>query len=236
MAKPGRNDPCPCGSGKKYKQCCLGQERPLLTRLPEVIREERLKAEGIARRWLGEEETSSSALRDRRGRKLELVMDRFLLQQPQAVAEVRSLGRCEGERVLFCDGSEWIGEADFSQPGEMLLVTAGRGLADRLLALVQPISGLHYQGRQVDEMGDPESGQSSPGGGSELLAFKKTFFTAWLDEPNQKLDQATPRQASSSPQLKPKLLRLLADLERKEARLPGKERFDFSPLRTELGL
>ncbi len=19
---PGRNDPCPCGSGKKYKQCC----------------------------------------------------------------------------------------------------------------------------------------------------------------------------------------------------------------------
>ena len=23
--KPGRNDPCPCGSGKKYKQCCLGK-------------------------------------------------------------------------------------------------------------------------------------------------------------------------------------------------------------------
>jgi len=20
--KPGRNDPCPCGSGKKYKHCC----------------------------------------------------------------------------------------------------------------------------------------------------------------------------------------------------------------------
>jgi SEC-C motif domain protein len=24
--KPGRNDPCPCGSGKKYKQCCLLKE------------------------------------------------------------------------------------------------------------------------------------------------------------------------------------------------------------------
>ena len=23
MAKIGRNDPCPCGSGKKYKKCCL---------------------------------------------------------------------------------------------------------------------------------------------------------------------------------------------------------------------
>lgn len=24
--KIGRNDPCPCGSGKKYKQCCLNKE------------------------------------------------------------------------------------------------------------------------------------------------------------------------------------------------------------------
>jgi SEC-C motif-containing protein len=23
--RPGRNDPCPCGSGRKYKRCCLGQ-------------------------------------------------------------------------------------------------------------------------------------------------------------------------------------------------------------------
>jgi tetratricopeptide (TPR) repeat protein len=26
MSKPGRNDPCPCGSGKKYKKCCLPRE------------------------------------------------------------------------------------------------------------------------------------------------------------------------------------------------------------------
>ena len=29
MAKPGRNDPCPCGSGnkyKKYKKCCLAKD------------------------------------------------------------------------------------------------------------------------------------------------------------------------------------------------------------------
>jgi uncharacterized protein len=23
--KVGRNDPCPCGSGKKYKKCCLNK-------------------------------------------------------------------------------------------------------------------------------------------------------------------------------------------------------------------
>jgi hypothetical protein len=25
-ARPGRNDPCPCGSGRKYKQCCLEKD------------------------------------------------------------------------------------------------------------------------------------------------------------------------------------------------------------------
>jgi hypothetical protein len=26
MAQVGRNQPCPCGSGKKYKQCCLAND------------------------------------------------------------------------------------------------------------------------------------------------------------------------------------------------------------------
>lgn len=25
MSKTGRNEPCPCGSGKKYKRCCMGR-------------------------------------------------------------------------------------------------------------------------------------------------------------------------------------------------------------------
>jgi len=25
--KPGRNDPCPCGSGQKYKRCCLEKDQ-----------------------------------------------------------------------------------------------------------------------------------------------------------------------------------------------------------------
>jgi tetratricopeptide (TPR) repeat protein len=27
MPKIGRNDPCPCGSGKKYKKCCMGKDK-----------------------------------------------------------------------------------------------------------------------------------------------------------------------------------------------------------------
>lgn len=28
MSKTGRNDPCPCGSGKKYKKCCIDKSLP----------------------------------------------------------------------------------------------------------------------------------------------------------------------------------------------------------------
>ncbi|NOX25549.1 MAG: hypothetical protein GXP59_05450 [Deltaproteobacteria bacterium] len=35
MAKIGRNDPCPCGSGQKYKRCCLDkQEANAETQVP----------------------------------------------------------------------------------------------------------------------------------------------------------------------------------------------------------
>jgi len=31
MAKVGRNHPCPCGSGKKYKHCCLARDEAAAT-------------------------------------------------------------------------------------------------------------------------------------------------------------------------------------------------------------
>ncbi len=54
--KVGRNDPCPCGSGRKYKRCCLHKEVPKPDRARETYRKEygiRLKepddVEGIRR-------------------------------------------------------------------------------------------------------------------------------------------------------------------------------------------
>ena len=42
--KVGRNDPCPCGSGKKYKKCCLGKD--LATRDRQIKREDERLAAG----------------------------------------------------------------------------------------------------------------------------------------------------------------------------------------------
>jgi len=41
--KPGRNDPCFCGSGKKYKHCCLRAENAVVE-TPEEFLRRRLRA------------------------------------------------------------------------------------------------------------------------------------------------------------------------------------------------
>lgn len=35
--KINRNEPCPCGSGKKYKQCCIGLPEPRKHRFKAVV-------------------------------------------------------------------------------------------------------------------------------------------------------------------------------------------------------
>ena len=38
--KIGRNDPCPCGSGKKYKNCCLRKETMSIPdRIKQAVKE-----------------------------------------------------------------------------------------------------------------------------------------------------------------------------------------------------
>lgn len=48
MSKVGRNDPCPCGSGKKYKACCLTKSvggKPLAFKA-KVIQQQKPVAQG----------------------------------------------------------------------------------------------------------------------------------------------------------------------------------------------
>lgn len=68
--KPGRNDPCPCGSGKKYKSCCFSKELPgrkkfkasLLSKPKGVDLMERTFGNGIAK---GRESDKPPSLADR---------------------------------------------------------------------------------------------------------------------------------------------------------------------------
>lgn len=46
----GRNDPCPCGSGKKYKKCCLKKDEEARRAADEAARDAREAEEAAARR------------------------------------------------------------------------------------------------------------------------------------------------------------------------------------------
>ena len=54
MPKIGRNDPCPCGSGEKYKECHQKEGQAYLDKLAKErdkeelrIRRERMKEQGV---------------------------------------------------------------------------------------------------------------------------------------------------------------------------------------------
>lgn len=47
MTKVGRNDPCPCGSGKKYKNCCLKKDRAQHLRESAWHRQEQVTVEKL---------------------------------------------------------------------------------------------------------------------------------------------------------------------------------------------
>ena len=45
LSKIGRNDKCPCGSGKKYKKCCLGKETSALESIMRLVTTEEAAAQ-----------------------------------------------------------------------------------------------------------------------------------------------------------------------------------------------
>ncbi len=65
--KTGRNDPCPCGSGKKYKRCCLEQDqqdqRDAETALAAALAEQQAEDDDFAE-WSDELDTASNAVVD----------------------------------------------------------------------------------------------------------------------------------------------------------------------------
>ena len=80
MSKVGRNDPCPCGSGKKFKRCCL-------ERMEAEERSARLQAESDGLAAERDEAPTIAAVLERA---------RAALQESRAFEEVDGLA----ERAL----------------------------------------------------------------------------------------------------------------------------------------
>ena len=59
MAKIGRNEPCPCGSGKKFKRCCLTKVVPVLSFTPEDRQIALGMLESFVEKELGQEDDAA---------------------------------------------------------------------------------------------------------------------------------------------------------------------------------
>lgn len=227
MSKIGRNDPCPCGSGKKYKKCCAknngqpassdsgGGGMPFLN--PSLL----------AQQWLASKQTDNTPSK--------LYLDHFEYTEEKTLAAVKALGKLEGESVIFYEKKQWMGEVAVSIPGQLLLTTADRSQADKWSQALLSIPDVSFVSRTEDKY-QPMAPEEKAQMAAEMLDFKTRFFQSWLDEPNQRLDGLTPRQAVVDDGQKANLRTLLKELEAKEAALPKKERYSFQAIKNTLGL
>jgi SEC-C motif len=228
MAKIGRNEPCPCGSGKKYKKCCGTSLSAGGSKVSSKLAS--LNPSLIAQQWMKERRKAKPG-----DSKLKLILDRYKVDETSALDRVRALGEVQELTVLFYRGEQWIGEADLSFEGEIVMTTSDKDSANELKAKLTAIPGLTYGSRTEDvfETLDEDAKVRVAEG---MLEFKVKFFRGWLDEPNERLKGQTPRQAAQNPQLKNQLVKLLDELESREQRLPKKERYRFNGVKRELNL
>lgn len=85
----------------------------------------------------------------------------------------------------------------------------------------------------------PAGGAVDPAIAAAMVAdFQEAHYRAWVDQPVPALDGKTPREASTDPSLRERLVRLIEDLERSNARAlrAGQPGYDPSWMWNELGL
>ena len=127
MAKPGRNDRCPCGSGKKYKACCL-------------TKDEAAEREQLAKAQAGRDERSAEKRQSLREVREALVArlagdegpyddDDALMDASNAVVDLVHAGKLDEAEAAARDqmagtGSAWF-TSNATRTGKPPTATAG---------------------------------------------------------------------------------------------------------------
>jgi len=130
--KIGRNDPCPCGSGKKYKKCCLLKDEGLRhgTIPPEVLKE------GL--RHLREKQRQIIAWENEFGKVKPIIHADFKGRKFVAV----------GSRLYHADADKWRTFPDFLKWYIASVVGKDWGLAE----LAKPLEERHHIMKWYDGM------------------------------------------------------------------------------------
>ena len=125
-ARPGRNDPCPCGSGKKYKQCCATAPGPNGFATSSVDFQTLLTS-ARRRASVGDWDVAENLFRE------------ALSLRPKDAFALAELGQCLCWMRRKREGLDWLRKA-----GERLLATTKRH--DPVSPLIDLASQLQFWG------------------------------------------------------------------------------------------
>ena len=169
MAKIGRNDPCPCGSGKKYKHCCLLKESMSINELIRTTVIEAGYSDKLSdvlckmyeymqkKNWWGACHASSSVL--------------FVAISELGYTPILCIGEVSGNGLYF--DHSWI-ELD----GKILDLAISKTLLGGA-----PVSDPIVFGKNIRSGKEPELKYGVPGRGieGETLIVKNTPFIEYMD-------------------------------------------------------
>lgn len=240
----GRNDPCPCGSGRKYKKCCgrpdvatADQTRrapPVLATLDgepmsfcrAYFAVADVDAVRVALAGLPQIEAGSEA-------------DSYVWLGPGEEGRRQVLGTIElrEDRLAL----ECLSEERLARGRELLEGAGGSRLRHRADSTQDPWQALNEASERRAGAAEDESSRAvaglSPDEQSEILAaFYDEHYRAWPDDPLPALGGRTAREAVRDPAGRVVVAALVNTMERLEESKPPAERYDFGWLREELGL
>jgi len=106
-------------------------------------------------------------------------------------------------------------------------------ITHRVREHTDPIAALQARRNAGDSPAEPAPSEEKD---ALVLEVKAKHYAGWLDHPLPALDGRTPRETVRSKAGRRKVDLLLREMENHEARVPAERRFDFDPIRRELGL
>ena len=231
----GRNDPCPCGSGRKYKKCCALQ--PVASSAePESTLPTLVTPEGTALSFSSAHYTilDEAAVRRALAQSAEFEADRVdgsyaWIEQPSA-GETGLLGavRIDGSALLL----ECMSEERLARGKRLLARVAGAWLTHRLNTTKDPWQGIG----NIPALPRKERDHISADDVDMVQSIMDRHYRNWPDQPLPALGGRTARECTRDAGGRLEVATLLRSMEEMEARKPASQRYDFSWLWSELGL
>lgn len=237
----GRNDPCPCGSGRKYKRCCGAADAsralgPLAAgRIPSLVTFDG-ESVSFCRSHYRIQDLAEVATALSRCPELESSGDlrSFVWTSPVDDDKGRLLGslRITGDGLVL----ECMSEERLEQGRALIEAAAGPWLTHRADTLQDPWQAVAERGDRGGASAVPSSGLPQEQGAELVRSVLDRHYRTWPDEPLPALGGRTARDTVRTPAGREEVAALLASMEHLEARKPPAQRYDFGWIWKELGV